>query len=192
MADTERKFDELLNNALAEYSNVEPREGLEDRILANLATPQPEKRPWLQWWPVWGLAVAAAILLIVVISMPKHGEQIEGVKKTPTAVPQGRQKAGLQQMATTMAPPHVLHGRRTHVTATQPSKKPPLAVLKQPVFPAPSALTDQEKMLFAYLRKTDVMEIAANAKPDDPPFPERQLNQVLPVQKNADSNTNAK
>jgi hypothetical protein len=154
MADTERKFDELLNNALAEYSNVEPREGLEDRILANLATPQPEKRPWLQWWPVWGLAVAAAILLIVVISMPKHGEQIEGVKKTPTAVPQ--------------------------------------AVLKQPVFPAPSALTDQEKMLFAYLRKTDVKEIAANAKPDDPPFPERQLNQVLPVQKNADSNTNAK
>jgi hypothetical protein len=64
------------------------------------------------------------------------------------------------------------------------------ASLKQAVFPAPSPLTDQEKLLFAYLRRTDPQEIAANAKPDDEPVLENQLNQVRPLKLDSNSNAN--
>lgn len=189
----EKRIDELLDAGLAGYSDVEPRVGLEDRILARLsgAGAEPERSAWLRWWPAWGLALAAAIALMVVISMPKQGKPVEAVKETPKTISHVGPTVAPKQMATTVAP-HVIHERRTHVALTRPAEGSPLAVAKQPVFPAPSALTDQERMLFAYLRRTDSLEIAANAKPDDPPFPEKQLNQVLPVQKNADVNTNVK
>ncbi len=57
--DRERQLDQWLDGALARYSDVEPRAGLEQRILANLRT-QPQRRPWWQW--AW-IPVAAAVLI---------------------------------------------------------------------------------------------------------------------------------
>ncbi len=57
------RFDDLLDGALRQYGNVEPRVGLEGRVLANLAAnsgPSGARSVW-----AWGLAGAAAMIVVV-------------------------------------------------------------------------------------------------------------------------------
>ena len=62
----EKNYDELddaLDAALAKYAAVEPRAGLEGRILAKLRTAS-EPAPDRAWWH-WGvIATVAAVLLV--------------------------------------------------------------------------------------------------------------------------------
>jgi hypothetical protein len=195
---SDRKLEELLDHALADYSNVEPRTGLETRILARLATANAEapRTTWLRWWPALSLAAAALVVLAIFLASPKTVNKIE-VKQTPPALPNSTtlSPANSQQLATLQPKKgnhrHPATQRASNAVATV-SQPPQLTAIKQDVFPAPSPLTDQEKLLFAYLRRTGPQEIAANAKPDDAPVPEKQINQASPLQKNADSNTNTK
>ncbi len=177
MNNKERKLDELLNNALADYSNVEPRAGLEGRILANLATMQPETGSRFRWWPAMGLAAAAAMALVLFLAAPHEIRKPAtlGVKSPVSTSP-----AVIPEVATEIqaSRPHMagnssrhLHGpvRPAHVEYLAASHPAQLAVVKQDVFPAPSPLTSQEKMLFAYLRRTPATELVGQTKPDDTP-----------------------
>jgi hypothetical protein len=60
------RLDRILNAALRDYSNAEPRAGLELRILRHVQT-RPQKRS--EWRLAWALVVAA-IGLIVFIALP--------------------------------------------------------------------------------------------------------------------------
>ena len=55
-------LDHLLDSALARYAAVEPRMGLEERVMARLqaGAQQPSRRSWLQW----GLATALAVIVV--------------------------------------------------------------------------------------------------------------------------------
>ena len=55
-------LDRWLDLALRERANAEPRAGLEDRVLARLATEPPRT---IIWWPA---VAAVAVLLVVVIT----------------------------------------------------------------------------------------------------------------------------
>jgi hypothetical protein len=60
------ELDHLLDATLAKYADVDPRAGLENRILANLRSAQPIAHPW---WG-WGLAaVVAAMLIVLALSL---------------------------------------------------------------------------------------------------------------------------
>ncbi len=65
----DKKMDEWLDDALARYSDVEPRAGLEQRILANLQA-QPQRRPWWQW--AWIPAAAAVLIAAGVLWMTRQ------------------------------------------------------------------------------------------------------------------------
>src|SRR5579884_472422 len=66
----ERIVDDVLNRALGPQL-VEPRQGLEGRILANLAT-MPPRRPWWRWMWVPALAAAALLAIAIGIRMMQH------------------------------------------------------------------------------------------------------------------------
>ena len=58
----ERFVDEVLDKALANYSQVEPRMGLEGRVRARLE--EEKTAPARAWWWKWAWTPAAAALLI--------------------------------------------------------------------------------------------------------------------------------
>lgn len=58
------KIDDFVDQALSEFSNVSPRAGLEERILANLRQPESQRR-WIWAWmavPALGLILLFALL----------------------------------------------------------------------------------------------------------------------------------
>ena len=89
----EPDLDQVLDQALARYSDVEPRAGLEERILANLRS-QPQPRPW---WMTWRMpALAAAILVAALVAYRVTGRVGESALNTAM-----QQTAGPAQPAST-------------------------------------------------------------------------------------------
>ena len=64
----ERKIDTWLQDALARYGSVEPRAGLEQRVLANLRSEEREarRRRWTLWAPA--VATAAAVIMVTAVA----------------------------------------------------------------------------------------------------------------------------
>lgn len=200
MHDNEKHLDGLLDSALAGYSQAEPRPGLEGRIIARLsvasASQETERTSWLRWWPAIGFAVAAIVAVAIFIAMPKSKpgnptpEQtvVKQVAPTPStpAVQQPTQVARLTRA------PHVNAVRRSVLpqpsSATQGLAKPLLAVTseKQEAILG-SPLSDQERLLLAYLRRTPAQEIVTQAKPDEVPDVFQQPNRVQ-ITRPSDSN----
>jgi hypothetical protein len=191
---TDKKLDELLDCALAEYSNVEPRVGLENRILAGLESGR--KRNWIWEWK-WGVAFAVAVLILVIVLIPHEKKNVEVGTNTPAVrisgdsgspQPQANRPESLHPLRRALATQH--RQPRAAVPHNKVHEVQAVAVVKQPVFPAPSPLSDQEKLLLAYLRRTPYQELVKNSKPDEPK-PNMELNQVVPGQI-SDSNSNSR
>jgi|SRR5579859_574309 len=156
-------FDRMLDAALARYATVEPRMGLEERILANLQA-QPARTA--AWWR-WTVAAAALAIITVVIGLawranrPAHpgiahhpGTTIEPIIEPEkqvahhVGVPTGSPKRVLKHML-----PHV---RPEQVAITSP---------KLDQFPSPRPLNDQEKLLVDYVgRYHDEAVLVARAR----------------------------
>jgi hypothetical protein len=60
------ELDVRLDEALALYANVDPRVGLEGRVLARLAEARRESRVGRGWWAALALGMAAALIVIFV------------------------------------------------------------------------------------------------------------------------------
>jgi hypothetical protein len=173
MADQEKdkrmQIDKVLDSLLAGYSSVEPRPGLETRILANLRDAE-EKKASQGWWNfkwLWAGAVAAVIIIAAVLISGRH--QIAPptnnvVKNTQTASqPESQTHAPI-------APEQVgkIHRRKPPVP-TRPQNAT-LALSERPaVFPTPTPLSEQEKLLLSYLVGTPREEVIAQSHPDEPP-----------------------
>jgi hypothetical protein len=147
------ELDRQLEVMLAEFATVEPRAGLEERVLANLRTKQDRAEERSLWrWPA--LAVLAAILLVTVSLVwrsakskpdltvqhpPKatHFETQVGDSRGGGSVP--RHMAGSKRRFK----PHAFN-RTVPETASA-------AKLDQ--FPSPQPLSEQEKILARYVTK---------------------------------------
>jgi hypothetical protein len=153
----ERLVDGVLDRALGPQA-VEPRPGLEERILANLPAHAP--RPWWQW--MWIPALAAAAVLAIVIGMrlmQKETPQPVRAKKT-VETPQ-------QEVATRPEAPVVKKATPPRVIAKQASRRrmvagpkvefaratPSQELPRQAVFPALLPLTEQERLLLAFVNR---------------------------------------
>jgi hypothetical protein len=187
----ERMLDELLDGALNEYSQVEPRVGLENRILATLSSNAQQESQW-SWnrWQLWTAAAALACVVIAVLALNSQQNSVPAVVKeflTP-------KNAKTSSVATVSKRPNPTVRRAPKWTRPRTAAKIPEAVtaaVKQPVFPSPSPLSQQEQLLFAYLRTTPYQELVQNSKPDEPRV-ELELNQAIPWQdKSSDRNTNS-
>jgi hypothetical protein len=158
MADQEKnkqtQIDDMLDSLLANYSSVEPRSGLETRILANLRDAE-EKETAHGWWNfkwLWAGAVAAAIVMAAVLIGGRH--RIEPPKhvmaKTSPAIPE----PAIQPHAPT-APKETVRIYRRKPRATKQPQNATLALSERPAnFPTPVPLSEQERMMFSYLENT--------------------------------------
>ena len=66
-------LDRILDAALAKHAAVEPRAGLEGRVLANLRAER--SRPAERYWRSWGLAGAVAAVSVIAIALALRPEK---------------------------------------------------------------------------------------------------------------------
>jgi hypothetical protein len=148
---SDHDLDRLLDAALKKYSSVEPRRGLEDRVLANLRVEQ-KTAPARTWWR-WGLAVLTAIVVVAIAlafrsekpPKPHVVQQAPAPARTPDA-PE-TQIASHEAKAPSMRPvrPRTI-GRRVAAARATP-------VPKLDQFPSPQPLSEEETILAGYIKQ---------------------------------------
>ena len=167
--DKQMQIDDMLDSLLANYSSAEPRPGLETRILANLRE-QAEKdssRGWSNFKWLWAGAVAAIIIVAALLIGGRHrvAPPTHVIVKTSPAVPQPE----IQPHAPAVRNETVRIHPRKSLAPTRPQSAA-LALNERPaVFPTPTPLSEQEKLLLSYLAGTPREEVVAQSHPDEPP-----------------------
>ena len=150
--DTSRTpWDDQLDSALAKYSAVEPRPGIEDRILANLKSQQ-TTASGVAWWR-WAGALAAALLLTILVlwRVEKHDPQriVRHPAGSQEQIPAHVVSNGtLGTQARPVAQMMVNRGRKR--TSTRPEFAAAGPKLDQ--FPSPQPLSQEELALVRYVR----------------------------------------
>lgn len=183
--DRNQFVDDLLEASLSHYSSVTPRAGLEGRVLAHSRAAQ-ERRVRFLWAGWLAAGVTAALIVMGVLSLahrltipspPKAAEVVKpmlptGPRPSPVMVPTVRAHALLQ----------VSKGQIRQANPISASVESRL-----PVFPSPSPMTDQEKLLVQYVHTTPAE--ALSAKPSESEdFQELKIEEIAITPLDAEKN----
>jgi hypothetical protein len=142
-------IDEILDAVLKHYGKVEPRAGLEQRVLARMHAGEPAPRQaW--WWVVSAATTAVALAVGGLISLHPARMDSTALRSAKTAAPPPiafirarREGQGLRR--TRRLPRLSSPDRLEAVSLNAPPK------LEQ--FPSPLPLSEQEQLLALYVRK---------------------------------------
>jgi len=141
----ERAVDAWLEAALHHYGKVEPRAGLEGRVLVSLQVERTRTTAPSRWWWAAGLATALAVIAATVWVWQGGRE----ARRIHTA---GTTNARQHEVANTR-PPETYSAKKV----TQRSKHRPIhnvvvaTTPKMEQFPSPQPLSEQEKLLMSYV-----------------------------------------
>ncbi len=149
---TNDDLDRALDAALAKYSAIEPRAGLEERVLANLRTEQ-SREATHGWWR-WSLAAVLAAAIVVAAALgwrsPRPAQPvIAHHPQTSTQAPREPERQAVNHGENTVPSPH---HRTIPRTITHQSKALAAASPKLDQFPSPQPLSEQERALARYVR----------------------------------------
>jgi len=138
------RFDDLLEGALRRYSEVEPRTGLEGRVLARLA--QENHTNWRRPW-AWASAAAFACLLAVVAWIG-----IVGKRERPDIERQAAEIVKREnQLEIGEVRPRIKDTRSAEKHSVRKGpQQAPYTTPRLEQFPSPRPLSEQEKLLVAY------------------------------------------
>ena len=143
-------LDRALDAALAKYSDVEPRAGLNERIMANLRA---ESKPAVRAWWRWGLAAGAIAVVAVALAL--------AWRSGSTRPPEITQHPRVVAPSAPEAPQIARHDRDVVTPLNSPIRtkvglRPKAEVVatapKLDVFPSPHPLSDEELALARYVR----------------------------------------
>ncbi len=150
--DREREIEQWMSAALGQYGNVEPRTGLENRVLTNLQSERnrlASQRRW--WWATGTVAAAAAIVATVwwgefgIGRVPAKTVTVTVAHQESTGVPEQpmhpSQDDGPKQI------------RRPRVEMQPRRDSDPVRAPKLEQFPSPAPMNAQEKMLALYVQE---------------------------------------
>lgn len=148
-------FDRALDAALAKYTAVEPRTGLEERILTNLRTSRAQSTTHI-WWRWSAAASLAAVVVLVVVLAWRSGRTSHPViakhpattlQKPSDEATKAASRSGGEALAERHAPIREITARRvpsTTVIVNEP---------KLDQFPSPRPLSEEELALARYVRE---------------------------------------
>ncbi len=142
----ERMLDRLLDEALSPQP-VEPRPGLEQRILAGLQA-QPAPRPWWHW--AW-VPVAAAIIIALGLYITRRPQPAASPLAHTTAAP----VLAPASTAKPVQPAVVAHKR---ISRARRHTEPQMAAVantapRLETFPARTSITPEEQLLRAFVQR---------------------------------------
>lgn len=184
MADQEKdkqmQIDEMLDSLLANYSSVDPRPGLENRILANLRDAESREagRGWWGFKWVWaGVALAALIVAGLMVRVKRHVapspstvvQTVQPTVQQPAVQQPVTKEPTVQSSVPTVGATPAIHHRHK-ILGPGPRENATLAWSQRPpVFPTPTPLSEQELLLLSYYSHTPREELIAQSHPDEPP-----------------------
>jgi hypothetical protein len=135
MAANRDELDAILEKGIASYPEAEPLAGIEERIIARIGMTKMPRRSVSGWFAVLVLGMAVAAIAGFVLIRTRHSEP------RPTAV------------AAVSRPSH-FEPARVQVRISEPQRRPHTARVRRvraspkgPVFPTPSPLTTEERLM---------------------------------------------
>lgn len=180
MADNEKEeqLDRLLDSLLSQYSAAQPRPGLETRVLAQIAENREGKQagPSRLRWLMVGAGIAASAIAVVIAMFVFRAEQRHS--PTPSLAENAHtQQQGQSSSKAVQVPPTfpaanrrvaVRHSASAPETRKKNGRFQTLAVAQRPaIFPTPVPLSEQERLMFAYVENTPRAEVVTQIKSDD-------------------------
>lgn len=144
--------DQWLDEALRQYGNVNPRAGLESRVMANLALQERSFRS-RNWWAGMVSAAMACLLIVAIwLGSPRHTHRIEKIPQKPEVATSAVRELEM----TRVAPAHSAktlarffsRESASDVTAEVVENTPRLGQ-----FPAARPLNEQEQLLVTYVNE---------------------------------------
>lgn len=160
-----------LDVALRERVNVEPRSGLEERVLARLATPSPKQQ--FVWGQMWAAAAAIFVIALTLsLLYPRRHNQVANEqpqrispeRKTNLNEPTAEQRQRTTQSAVASGrdracclSKRMLAKSTQRAVHSEPERLPKLAS-----FPAPHPETRQERLLAMLASQSDITDIASS------------------------------
>jgi hypothetical protein len=156
--DGEQGVDRELDMVLAKYASIEPRAGLEQRVLANLRA---ERQPVLKLWS-WRRTAVAAVLLAIMAAVlswrsgrPGPSTIAQRPPRTASSIPQSEQVSASAGAEENGSRPSTVFDRPA-VRRAQPAVVVSAAAAVQhklDQFPSPRPLSEQEQILVNYVAK---------------------------------------
>jgi len=169
----EKRLDDLLDSALSGYSAVEPRPGLETRILARIqdSAAQSRTRWWSARWLVAGAVATVVAVLVLSILFLRPTQGVQRVRVTPHAPSSNQAQTGSKPQHSAVE--HDRLPKREAVARKEryagPQQRQMLAQRDRPsVFPTPTGLSEQEKLMLAYIAQTPKEEVIAQLQRPQP------------------------
>jgi hypothetical protein len=142
------QFDDLLDGALMHYGNVEPRQGLEGRVLANLAA-APKRRFGPRFLFATATAGCVCALVLVFLTVGTHSRKSRPIAYATAS--DGSQESKIFAASAHANTPKITTKQQRRLTpATARSAD---VVLRLSQFPSPRPLSKQEQMLKAYVNE---------------------------------------
>lgn len=145
---TDDDFDRALDGVLAKYASIEPRAGLEERIVRNLrlATVTANPRPWWNWRTAGMLAVVLLIAALLLWWRKPSTQPPIVVDRPPArAAPMDPYWANRESTRAAKKKP------QRRATGPRPQHETVASGPKLDVFPSPLPLSEQEKLLAIYV-----------------------------------------
>jgi hypothetical protein len=194
-----RDVDQWLEAALSQYGKAEPRTGLKSRVLASLQAERNRVASTRRWW--WGAALAAVAAIVAAVWLglgerartPAGADSVairhdDGAGDHPTI-----DRPAIDRPATHPVPRSSAEQLARRVWRRPPSQPTPYTpevayAARLERFPAPTPLSDQEKLLARYVQQfPQRAALIARAQTD---LRERnELEMAAPWPKKADSNS---
>ena len=159
------KLDRTLDVALSKYTSVEPREGLEERIMANLRAAD-TRSAQSAWWN-WRFAVLAVVLAIAAVAVWQWNKPTQTpIANHPSTLRQAPVGPDLAHRDGNSAQP--IKSARWRRPRHRPQHETVAASPKLDVFPSPLPLSEQEKILSTYVSQyPEHAALVAEARMDD-------------------------
>jgi hypothetical protein len=190
-SDERDQIDSILEQALSNYSNQEPRPGLEDRVVQHVFSAG--ARPWFVF-PVWAFAAAAAALLLILAPIAWIYHHPTPATSQPAARAELKKPAPNPLSVDLATPPIARRERKRSRDREGADNRSDRALHggvqenvtkfpKQQEFPAPSPLTDEERALLALAARAPDEALSTSidqAQPDIAPIEVKEID-IEPV-----------